>query len=384
MTLDYKKFWAALIAIDGIGRITFRRCLKYLQKHELSPNEFWVNKYHIWQKIHFTKKQVESIRKFQKVHTINSYWEELKSKAVSVLTFKDKNYPQLLSLLDDKPVLLFVKGKQLFNWNELPVAVVGSRRVTDYGAEVTKKIVKDLASYGANIVSGFMYGVDLLAHRTALKYGARTIGVLGFGFDHMYPLSQRTLFDQLLQKGMVFVSEYAPHVAASAGQFPVRNRIIAGMSFGTIVTQAAAKSGSFITAHCAAEYGREVFAIPGPISNGFCDGTRALINEGAQLVANGREVMEALQASGWVKEYQRRVVAWPGVGGMQQNHSKQFEQNFSQEEQRILALLSKQVLSTNELAEQTTWPISKVKVLLSRLELLGMVEQKQLQWRQKI
>jgi len=322
--LQEKKLITTLISIDGIGRTTLRRWLKILKKYEQTPNELWVGKQSICRLCRVNEKIQESIKNFKKEHTIESYWELLKKKKVSVVLDSDDNYPSLLKHADDRPLLLYVKGDVFGEknsdiktpiWEKNPVAVVGTRRITGYGAMATEKITKEIVTAGGTIISGFMYGVDVCAQRMALSCGGQTVGVLGFGFDHMYPKSHQQLFRWMLERGAVFVSEFAPHISPKAGQFPSRNRIIAGMSLGVIVTEAAKRSGSVITAECALDYGRDVFAVPGAITSPYSEGTKKLINQGAVLVGSGQEVVEELESS-WPEW------GWSGSDEEDQNQEK--------------------------------------------------------------
>ena len=194
----------------------------------------------------------------------------------------------------DPPSALFVKGK--LPPQSLPlIAVVGTRKVTDYGREVTTLLTKQLVAAGFGIVSGFMYGVDAIAHQTAIEAGGITIGVLGFGFDHMFPKSHIRLANEVLNHNGCLLTEFPSWQPPLPQNFPLRNRIVSGMSVGVLVTEAASKSGSLITARLAAEQGREVFAVPGPITSEFCNGTKNLINLGAKLVTNVDDILEELR-----------------------------------------------------------------------------------------
>lgn len=287
-----KKNWAALLAVKGVGRQSLRRCIQTQTKLKVGWKEFWVGKSRLWSKCALSEKQQSALKKFKNEHTVSSYWNLLLSKRIRVISSRETAYPRLLKTIDDQPPLLFVKGTT--DWDKLPIAVVGTRNITSYGRLVTKKITSELVARGATIISGFMYGVDICAQQTALKKQGQTVGVLGFGFDHMYPARHQQLFEEMRSQGAVFISEYPPHFQPSAGNFPTRNRIIAGMSLGCVITEAAQRSGSLITAWCAGEYGRDVFAVPGSITNPLSEGTKDLVNQGAMLVSSGREVIAAI------------------------------------------------------------------------------------------
>lgn len=232
-------------------------------------------------------------------HQIKHTPEEIKlfceQNQVQIISHGSKQYPTLLSQISDSPIVLYLKG-QMPDFSRPSIAVVGTRRMTNYGHSVTKNLTGQLVLQGFTIVSGFMYGVDAVAHQTAIALKGLTIGVLGYGLGTpFYPKEHKLLADQMLASGNCLLTEFPPWQTAVAGNFPSRNRIVSGLSLGVLVTEAASKSGSKITAQCAVDQGREVFAIPGPISSTFSDGTKELVNMGAKLVTEVSDVIEELQ-----------------------------------------------------------------------------------------
>lgn len=200
----------------------------------------------------------------------------------------------LLTQIPDPPKQLHINGT--FPDPSLPtIAVVGTRQVTAYGRKVTWELTQSLVKKGFVIVSGFMYGVDAIAHRACIASGGKTIAVLGYGLEApFYPRSHAILAQEILDSGGCLVSEYEPHTQAIAQNFPKRNRIVSGLSLGVLVTEAAKHSGSLITARLAVEQGREVFAVSGPIDSPYSEGTKALVNLGAKLVTNVEDIVEEL------------------------------------------------------------------------------------------
>jgi DNA processing protein len=358
MDLELKKNWVALLSIAGIGKKTFRNCLAVLKNKEISWKDFWVNKANIWSICKLNKKQQASIKVFTKAYSVYSFWDKLCLQGISVVTYLDDKYPVLLRNLSDKPAILFIKGPM--DWGEIPIAIVGTRRMTSYGELVTKKITQELADQGASIISGFMYGVDVCAQKQALLNQAKTVGVLGFGFDYMYPVSQKKLFDHMLSRGATFITEHSPYIYPATFNFPMRNRIIAGLSLGVVVTEAAEKSGSLITANWTLEYGRQIFAVPGPITNKYCEGTRQLINQGASLVTSGEEIIQLLKDD-W------RIVNCQALNKIF-NHKK-----ISALEKRIINLLTSQQLSTNNLAKKLKKSIAEMNTQLNLMEINGLI-----------
>lgn len=286
---------AALSTMKGIGPVTQKMIIAGLNKYRISWQEFWEGNELLFKKIKLNEKQINSIKKFIKEQTIYAYKEKLAIREIRIITYMDEEYPPLLTELERAPLVLFGMGKVIKNPDRLSLAVVGARGMTAYGASVTEQLVMELVEQGIAINSGFMYGVDTAAHQAALRYGGHTIGILGFGFGQMYPDSQQPIFEQCLADGMTFYSPFAPDFPAKKGNFPARNQIVAGMSQGVLVTEAAAHSGSLITAGAAADLGREVFAVPGPIDSPYSEGTMHLVNQGATLINSGYEVGEYLR-----------------------------------------------------------------------------------------
>jgi DNA processing protein len=205
-----------------------------------------------------------------------------------ILALGDPRYPPRLAELTDAPPLLYVRGRPEL-LTEPQIAIVGSRHPTPLGVEITRELAYWLAARGLVVTSGLAVGIDAAAHRGALATG-RTIAVLGTGPDRVYPATHRELAREILEQGAL-VSELPPGQGPVAGNFPRRNRIISGLSLGVLVTEAALKSGSLITARCAIEQGREVFAVPGSIRNPLARGCHALIRDGARLLEDPAEIL---------------------------------------------------------------------------------------------
>ncbi len=210
-----------------------------------------------------------------------------------LITRDSKSYPKLLSSLGDAPPLLFAIGESTL-LNTPQIAMVGSRNPSRIGAETASEFARYFATVGITVTSGLALGIDTASHEGALKGDGGTIAVLGTGADRVYPASNRKLAHQIVEKGGLLVTEFAPGTQPIAGNFPKRNRIISGVSLGTLVVEAALKSGSLITARLASEQGREVFAIPGSIHNPLTRGCHRLIKDGAKLVETAADVLEEL------------------------------------------------------------------------------------------
>ena len=217
---------------------------------------------------------------------------EIERLHLSVLTFLDPAYPARLKTIPDPPPLLYVSG-ELREDDRLAVAVVGSRHVSPAGRVFTEKLVRELAAAGVTVVSGLARGVDAAAHRGALEAGGRTIAVSGCGIDRTYPPEHQTLRKQIESSGDV-LTELPSGATPHSYHFPKRNRIISGLSIGVVVTEAALQSGSLITARLAAEQGRDVFAVPGPVQSENSRGVNGLIKQGAKLVETVDDVLDEL------------------------------------------------------------------------------------------
>lgn len=212
---------------------------------------------------------------------------------VGYITIFDKNYPKLLKEAYDCPAVLYIKGN-IDVLDTISLGIVGSRKYTNYGKTFAYKLAKECAESGLTIVSGLALGIDAFAHQATVDVKGKTIGVLGCGLDSIYPVSNFHLGRSILENGGAIISEFPLGVPPMKQNFPARNRIIAGLSVGTLVIEAAERSGALITAYQALEYGREVFALPGNIDSENSVGTNKLIQEGAKLVMNSEDILREL------------------------------------------------------------------------------------------
>ena len=278
-----------------------------------------------------------------------------------ILSLGDPRYPALLKTIYDPPPLLYIKGDaEALNRQQL--AVVGSRKPTLSGQNNAHDLSRDIASAGLTITSGLARGIDGAAHQGALNAGGKTIAVLACGVDIVYPVRHKVLADRIQAQGAL-VSEFPLGTQPKAGHFPRRNRIISGLSFGVLVVEAAVASGSLVTAKCALDQGREVFAIPGAVNNPVARGCHALIREGACLVENAEQILEE-------------------INGVMVNHSLSLNSRSQEQEtlpecpeqQQILSLLGSEACHQDELIAQTGMDGRKISELLFQLELDGFVK----------
>jgi DNA processing protein len=281
--------WLALERVPGIGPLSIARLIKAFG----SPDKALQASREKIRQAGLTRRAAENIASSSIANEqILKDIKTLHDIGAHVITRWDPNYPENLQEIYDPPALLFVRGE--FNARDVnAVAVVGTRNPTHYGVEITQTITRDLVRAGITIVSGLARGIDTAAHWAALNDGGRTIGVLGCGIDVCYPRENKDLVDQIAQNGAV-ISEFRPGVSPLATNFYRRNRIVSGLSRGTLVVEAAPRSGSLITAAHAIDQNREVFALPGSVFNKRSWGPHHLLKEGAALVESAEDIMSAL------------------------------------------------------------------------------------------
>ncbi len=288
MNLDDLKYWIALKSVSGIGNLTFRALLDNFGSPSLIFNTP-VSKLTGINGI--TKKMAVAINNFSEWDKVNQNFELLNKNKITVITYQDDDYPEKLKNIYDLPPFLYVRGSLMKD--DINIAIVGSRRATTYGKYTTERISRELAQKGVTVVSGMARGIDSAAHRGALAARGRTIAVLGSGLDVIYPPENKILFAEIIENGAV-ISEFPMGTPPIAANFPSRNRIISGMSYGVLVVEAGEKSGSLITARLALEQGREVFAVPGSVETPASRGTNRLIKEGAKLIENAEDILEEI------------------------------------------------------------------------------------------
>ncbi len=290
---EEKKSWVGFSAFPGIGPVRFKLLYRYFG----SAKAAWNAPVETLKKIRLGEKLSEDFNHFRKTFPLDDYIGKLQALHVSVLPINDPKYPKLLAQIPDAPFLLYIRGKRTDPPINLArtIAVVGTRKVTHYGVDVTQRLVEGLVSYGFTIVSGLAYGVDAVAHKAAIDSGGKTIAVLGCGIDIIAPPSNARLYRQIAEGGNgAIVSEMPLSLRPDKGLFTTRNRIISGLSLGVVVTEGADDSGALITARNAGEQGREVFAVPGPITSKFSHGTAILLKNGAKLVESVDDILEEL------------------------------------------------------------------------------------------
>ncbi|HEY9577498.1 MAG TPA: DNA-processing protein DprA [Pseudobacillus sp.] len=228
-----------------------------------------------------------------KEQTIQSLLSKYENQGVTAIPIYSPIYPPLLKTLPQPPWILYAAGNPALLARERKVAIVGARKANEYGRKAVKLLMPKLIEYNCVIVSGLAKGIDTFAHEEALARDGETIAVIAGGFRHLYPRENISLAQKIVQSGLL-LSEYPPDMKPERWHFPARNRIISGLSLGSVIVQAGKKSGSLITAYCALEQGREVFCVPGRIDDPLSEGTNELINEGAKLVRTSADILSEI------------------------------------------------------------------------------------------
>ena len=289
MEVEQLKYWLAFSRIRLIGRARF----KLLEAYFGSMEAAWSASEAELRAAGLDRRAVRSVMEGRGKIAPDAEVEKLLKSGVSAFTWHDEEYPSRLKEIYDLPPLIYVKGTLLPD-DERSVAVVGTRNPSHYGRQVAERLVYDIACAGVTIVSGLARGVDGVAHQTALDSGHRTVAVLGSGLDIIYPREHTMLSERIAENGAL-VSEHPLGTKPDARNFPRRNRIMSGMTLGTLVIEAGRRSGALITARQALEENREVFAVPGSILSPNSEGTNHLIRESAaKLVTTCEDVLEEL------------------------------------------------------------------------------------------
>ena len=361
--MEERNYWLGFSAFPTIGPAKFRKLLE----------EFGTAK-SAWEAVgcHPTKldgligeETAEKFEKFRKEFSIEDYVKKLKEKDVWFVTLQDENYPKLLKEIKNPPFVLYGKGQIPDGiWLKQSIAVVGARKTTEYGREVTKLLTAELVLSGFTIVSGLALGVDAVAHQTALENGGRTIAVLGCGVDCCNPAENQSIYNSILESGNCIVSEFPLGMKPTQWTFPARNRIIAGLSQGVLVTEGAEDSGSLITANFALKFNRKVLAVPGSITSIMSKGPYKLIAKGAKLVTSGEDILKELKVQssplrqGFAGQAKSKIINRKGD---------------TKEEDLILKLLQNEALHFDEIVRRLKFNPSKLGSLLSLMEIKGMV-----------
>jgi len=291
---------------------------------------------------------------------------------IRTISINDAEYPQILKKIHSPPKALYINGS-FKEEDDFAVAIVGSRRASRYGIEMSEKLGYDLALGGVTVVSGMARGIDSAAHRGALKANGRTIAVMGSGHGHIYPAENKELYKKIAEAGAV-ISEFEDDVSPLPRNFPIRNRIISGLTLGIVIVEAAKNSGALITADFALEQGREVFAVPGKISSITSKGTHELIKDGAKLVQSAEDIMEELG----LHEIEPAAVANEREL-MEEKISKKTARyvynSLSCDERKVYKMLSDEPIYIDDVVKESGVELSLVSKVLLALELKRLIKE---------
>ena len=359
MNNDERFYAIALTLCQGIGRINAKRLIDETG----SATSVFENREHLQELIPAVSQRIkEALDNLEALRRAEEELEFVEKNSITCLTLKDEAYPSRLRECEDAPVVLFFKGKMDFNRLHM-VAMVGTRRATEYGKQFCQDFVKELKTLcpDAVIVSGLAYGIDIHAHRAAVGNGLSTVGVLAHGLDRIYPqVHRKTAVDMLADGGLL--TEYLTGTNPDAFNFVERNRIVAGMTDATIVVESASKGGSLITASLANSYNRDCFALPGRIDSEYSKGCNHLIRENrAALITSAEDFVKAM---GW-QEGKRKPLTI----------QRDLFVDLTPEEQQVAKLLqARGDLHVNTLTVGTNLPINQLNAILFSMEMKGVVK----------
>lgn len=290
MQMSDVRDWIALNLIPGVGPRSF---LKLLSKFRSPDKILSAKERELAEVLEQNRELAQRIVNYRDVVDIEKEMELVEQHGVTIITLDDERYPLRLAEIYEPPILLYVRTT-LLDRDKNSVAIVGTRRASTYGQEVAERLAGELAQRGITVVSGMAEGIDSAAHRGALKARGRTIAVLGCGVDVVYPAVNKQLMEEIMSNGCL-ISEFPMGCPARAGNFPRRNRIMSGLTLGTVVVEGDSRSGALITARCAAEQGREIFAVPGNVNWHRTNGPHALIKDGAKLTETANDIIEEIE-----------------------------------------------------------------------------------------
>ncbi len=352
MHVDNRLFDMAFSHIMGVGPLTYSKLVRHFTS---SSAAYQAREHDLLQVLGPILTDV--ITTFRKKFDPYKKLQELSKANITVVTQTDLNYPPALLAISDAPICLYVKGNLgLFNFKkDFMFAVVGTRRSSVYGIDMTKKIAGGLTRSGMVIVSGMALGIDTAAHEACLDEGGRTIVVLGNGVDYIYPYQNADLYHRVVATGGIVLSEFPPGMLCQKGLFVVRNRIITGLSRGVLVVEGNERSGALISAKYAGDQGRDVFAVPGLATDVYARAPHFLIKTGAKIATCVNDILE---------EYNVRSVSPEAISILP---------NLPDAERQIYQILLRQPKNIDDLMSEVSAPVTTVLTTLSMLEIKGLV-----------
>lgn len=346
------KYWIGLSSIEELSSSFILRLYNHFGNIEQA---FYANDLSAIEGLSVAKAE-KFMRLRDKVDPDKAF-EAVQSRGINYLTFDDDRYPQMLRNIYDAPAVLYYKG-DLFDCNlDRTLAVVGSRRATSYAKDALSKIISELIDTDICVVSGLASGIDTVAHTSSINNNLKTIGVIASGFDFTYPTANKDLYRKIEEGCGAVVSEYYPTFQPLQFRFPQRNRIVSGLSYGTLVAEASLKSGALITANLTLEQGRELMCIPGLITNPNTQGIYKLLKNGATLVTCADDILSAL---GWEVKLEQKTL---------------FDLDLSNDEKLIYEALEIEDKCFDELQAFTRLSVDNLLMYLTTMELKGIIKQ---------
>ncbi len=360
------EYWIWISSLEGLGAF---KAMSLLKRYKHPREIYEMSEQELKQSRLLTEKNIHEILDSHKRERVIQIYQSMIKYNIKMINIFDAIYPNNLRQIYDPPIALYYIGKLAIN--DFAIAIVGSRKTTNYGSFSAKKLSYELAMKGVQIISGLARGIDSIAHEGALDAGGKTIAVLGCGLDNIYPPENTRLFENIIKSDGLVLSEYPPGMPPLQHNFPARNRIISGISSGVLVVEAAKRSGSLITASFALEQGREVFAIPGNIDCAYSKGTNQLIRDGAKMVMSVEDILEEF-------EFKEEIY----INDKQDDYAKRKNKtNFSiykglsTEEIRMVKIIANGIHHIDEIIERSNITAKEVNNLLFMLEIKGVISQ---------
>lgn len=350
-----QKYWIAFSSIEEIDSVFIQRLYNYFGDIEAAYN---ANLAELSQIDGLNKKKAKTfLEKREKVNP-DKILEEVIKRDLSFLTLEDENYPYLLKNISNPPSVIYIKGDLDLCNLKRTLAVVGSRRASTNAKDVLIKILTELKNTDICIVSGLASGIDTTAHQGALNNNLKTIGVIASGFDFVYPAANKELYKKIEDGNGAIISEYFPTFQPLQFRFPQRNRIVSGLSYGTLVAEAALKSGALITANLCLEQGRELMCIPGLVSNPNTEGIYKLLKQGASMVTCAADILNALD---WEVKTEKQLQIPLS--------------EFTDDEAKVLNSIEIEPKGFDKISNETGLDFNNLLVCLTNLELKGTIKQ---------
>lgn len=349
------KFWLAFASIEELGSCFVEKLYNHFGCIE---NAWTISSSELVKVEGLTKKQISYFLEKRKNINPDECYEFILKRGIKYITLESADYPKMLKEIYNAPTVLFIKGDLGVCNLDKTLAVVGSRRASSSAKEVLNKILLEFSGTDLCVVSGLAAGIDTVAHKSALEAGVKTIGVIASGFDHCYPSANRQLYKDIADGNGAIVTEYWPTFEPLSFRFPQRNRIVSGLSYGTLIAEAALKSGAMITANLTLDQNRELMCMPGSLTNPNTEGIYKLLQDGATMVTKAEDIMNAL---GWTFSKNNQV------------RTTKFD--LSEQEQKVFDIVAVEPKLFDDIMNLTKISFDDLMSVLTMLELKGIIKQ---------